>query len=244
MSNYSTRGIIINIRNFGEADRLVVLLSKEKGRIESVAKGARKHTSRKSSQIELLNKGKFHFAKGKNLDIMLEADISDSIFNQSDSQSYNYLFYFSEILNSTFQVDDHLEKSVWENLEFLHNSFLPFRNVILLAAQLFVLENLGVVPDLLKCRECDADLKEIRFRPVDGIGYVCKDHAGGQRSLSDRILKIQKFLVNSELKDIIKLNITDQDFWQILEIQNSWLEHFLEKRIKSFQLLYSESLNN
>lgn len=240
MANYSTKAIIINIRDFGEADKLVTLLSQDKGRIESIAKGARKSTSRKSSQLELLNRGKFSFAKGKNLDIMLEVEVIDNVFSKSQTSSYNYLFYFSELLNKTFQIEENIDDSVWQNLLFFHVNISKHLYLVLLAMQLFVLEHLGVVPSPLECKDCGVDLKESRFLPTEDIGYVCEEHNKNFTSISDRVIKIQSFLINSELKDILRLDINDADFWTILSIQNTWIENFLEKEMKSFQLLYSE----
>ena len=52
---YKTEAIIIKRRNFGEADRILTILTKNYGKIQVRAPGVRKITSRRSSHIELLN---------------------------------------------------------------------------------------------------------------------------------------------------------------------------------------------
>lgn len=53
--SFKTEGIIIKRRNFGEADRILTVLTKHNGKIQVKAPGVRKITSRRSSHIELLN---------------------------------------------------------------------------------------------------------------------------------------------------------------------------------------------
>lgn len=53
--SYKTEGIIIKRRNFGEADRILTLVTPYNGKIRVKAPGVRKITSRRSSHIELLN---------------------------------------------------------------------------------------------------------------------------------------------------------------------------------------------
>lgn len=55
MRSYKTEAIIVSRINFGEADRILTLLTPNYGKIRVRAPGVRKITSRRSSHIELLN---------------------------------------------------------------------------------------------------------------------------------------------------------------------------------------------
>ena len=52
---HKTEGIILRRRNLGEADRILTVLTRNKGKIQIKAPGVRKITSRRSPHIELLN---------------------------------------------------------------------------------------------------------------------------------------------------------------------------------------------
>ena len=52
---YKTEGIVLKRRNFGEADRILTVLTKSNGKIQIKAPGVRRITSRRSSHIEPLN---------------------------------------------------------------------------------------------------------------------------------------------------------------------------------------------
>jgi DNA repair protein RecO (recombination protein O) len=71
---YKTEGIIIKRINFSEADRLLTVFSKHHGKLRLVAKGIRRLTSRKKGHLELFNQVCLFIAKGKNLDLITEAE--------------------------------------------------------------------------------------------------------------------------------------------------------------------------
>ena len=60
MRNFKTEGIIIKRRDYGEADRILTVMTREYGKLKIKAKGVRKITSRRSAHIELLNHTVFY----------------------------------------------------------------------------------------------------------------------------------------------------------------------------------------
>lgn len=71
-------GFVIKRINLGEADRFVTLFTRHNGKIEVLAKGVRKITSRRSSHIELLNLIKFHSLKTAKNFILTEVELINS----------------------------------------------------------------------------------------------------------------------------------------------------------------------
>ena len=72
--SFSDRGIIVKIIDFGEADKLVFILTENHGLQELIAKGARRANSRKSSHLDLLNLIKFQTSRGMAMKLMLQAE--------------------------------------------------------------------------------------------------------------------------------------------------------------------------
>src|SRR5579859_4753812 len=96
---YSSEGFILARRNFGEADRILVLFTKDFGRISLIAKGVRKLTSRKRGGIEVFNKIKFSAVKGKSLDILTEVNVIDSYESvRNDLKKVSLAYYFCEVI--------------------------------------------------------------------------------------------------------------------------------------------------
>jgi DNA repair protein RecO (recombination protein O) len=67
-------GIVIKRKNYGEADKIVTLLTKEKGKIQTIAKGIRKIKSRKAPHLELFNQISTFVFKGRNFHIITEVE--------------------------------------------------------------------------------------------------------------------------------------------------------------------------
>jgi hypothetical protein len=65
MSSVTVEGIILKRANFGEADRMLTVLTKTMGKISVTARGVRKITSRRAGNVELLNLVRIGLFKGK-----------------------------------------------------------------------------------------------------------------------------------------------------------------------------------
>jgi len=78
VKTYKTEGIIIKRINFGEADRILTIFTKHYGKIKAIAKGIRKIKSRRAPHLELFNQTVLFLYKGKNLDIITEAQLVNS----------------------------------------------------------------------------------------------------------------------------------------------------------------------
>lgn len=99
MRSYKTEGIVIKRKNFGEADRILTVFTKNKGKISVVAKGVRKINSRRSPHIELLNLSLITIHDGK-MPILTEAEtIKHYIALKSDLKKAGYAFYICELVD-------------------------------------------------------------------------------------------------------------------------------------------------
>lgn len=74
IKTYKTVGLVLNQKNFFEADRLLTIFSLHQGKLKLLAKGVRKLSSRKRGHLELFSHAKIVCAKGKNLDLITEAE--------------------------------------------------------------------------------------------------------------------------------------------------------------------------
>jgi DNA repair protein RecO (recombination protein O) len=99
LHSYSDWGIVLARRDFGEADRVLVVYSKENGRVSLLAKGVRKPGSRKRGHIEVFNYLKFSAAKGTGLDIVTEADgVDDFSEIRKSLKKVSLAYYFMEVI--------------------------------------------------------------------------------------------------------------------------------------------------
>lgn len=93
---YKATGIIIKRINYGEADKIVTIFTKEYGKIQSLAKGIRKIHSKKASQLELFSYVKVNLTKGKFLDIVTEVEAQE-LFPKIRSNLRNIVYAYELI---------------------------------------------------------------------------------------------------------------------------------------------------
>ena len=75
---YSSDGIVLARRNYSEADRILVIYSKRYGKLHFLAKAIRRPESRKRGSLEVFSHIKFSASRGRNLDLISEAEIINS----------------------------------------------------------------------------------------------------------------------------------------------------------------------
>lgn len=78
MALYSDQGIVLRSYSFGEADKIVILLSPNRGKLRTVAKGVRKTKSRFGGRLETLTHVDLVLYEGKNLDMITQASIIEA----------------------------------------------------------------------------------------------------------------------------------------------------------------------
>lgn len=69
---YKLEAIVLKRRNIGEADRLITLFSKERGKITATAKGIRRITSKRAPYLEVFSRIDVMLHKGQKYDTITE----------------------------------------------------------------------------------------------------------------------------------------------------------------------------
>lgn len=111
MRSYSSEGVVLARRSFGEADRILILLTRDFGRLSFIAKGVRKVTSRKRGHIEVFSHIKFHASKGKGIDLMTEAETVEGFGKvRDDLKRVAVGYFFLEVVGKvTREAEPHEE---------------------------------------------------------------------------------------------------------------------------------------
>ncbi len=100
MKSLKIRGIILKRSNFGEADKLVTIFSRDHGKMKVLAKGVRRIKSRRAAHLELFNFVEVLLHHGKTFDSITEVKTLDDYSPaKKDLKLSGYLFYTSEVLD-------------------------------------------------------------------------------------------------------------------------------------------------
>lgn len=122
-------GMVIKTMPVGEYDRIITILTKERGKISAFAKGARRQTSRFSAAANPFSFGTFKLFPGKTSYNVMEADISNYFESlRADFEGAYYGIYFLEISDYyTRENNDEKEmlKLLYQSMRALQNEHLP-----------------------------------------------------------------------------------------------------------------------
>jgi len=117
MPIFTTEGIIVKRRNFGEADRILTVITPFKGKINILAKGVRRITSRRGGNVELLNRVRLQIFQGKGLPILTEAESLETFPKIKNNLILSsYAFHLAE-LAERFLPESQLNKKAYDLLK-------------------------------------------------------------------------------------------------------------------------------
>jgi len=78
MGLYKIEAVVLRRRNLGEADRLVTVLSRDRGKLVLVARGARRPRSRLGGRLEPPTRFRALVAEGRTLDVVSQVEVLDA----------------------------------------------------------------------------------------------------------------------------------------------------------------------
>ena len=74
---FRTPAIILKRRDFGEADRLLTILTPVYGKVDVIAKGARKPVSHKTGHVELFTRADMLIHRGRELAVLGQVEMTE-----------------------------------------------------------------------------------------------------------------------------------------------------------------------
>lgn len=170
---YQAEGLVIKTRPLGEADRVVTLLTKEKGKFEAVARGARKTKSKLAAGVDLFAHGVFSFHRGRTWPVVTGiAPARQFNWFRHNPELYPYGLYFAELINCFVAGEEaccELYYLLLEGWELLGGSVDC--ELLCRAFELKLAAGGGYCPELNCCTACGAK-DDLFFSPKEG-GLIC-----------------------------------------------------------------------
>jgi DNA repair protein RecO (recombination protein O) len=256
---YQTECIILGRRDYGEADRVLITLTPE-GRLDLLAKGVRKPTSRKSGHLELFTRARLLVARVDNYwDIVSQADAIELRQGlREDFERATYARYLAELVVRFFEQESNpqlyqLLDGALDDLESVEKPELLIRWY-----EQRLLSLAGFRPEWHHCvgeREGEICMTLLKPRPTDrrpyGLdagrgGALCAEcrlihrEAVGVRSLSPSALSWLQTLQRREFADVNTYNFSDDTRAELSQVMEHYISYHLERRPASLKLLDPE----
>jgi DNA repair protein RecO (recombination protein O) len=235
--------IVLRHYALAEADRIIVLLTREFGKIRAVAKGIKKTRSRLAGVLEPLNhvRLEFYAREGRDLSYIRQCDIVHSYLGRNPSLEGVCVFtYFAEIAQEFVQDDQPNEVMFRLLLAVLAAGDISGVNPALVRYfELWALKLAGFLPNYDYCSTCGSCVKESGFyarvetgevrcaRCARGAGLLLRpESADALRRVSElppQVFAAQPLPVRSSR--------------ELERLTQALLELHLEKRLKSYPVL-------
>jgi DNA repair protein RecO len=214
---YKAEAIILKANNFSEADKLVILLAKTKGRIQTIAKGSRKATSRKTALIDIAAYADFRIATGKTFDIITEMKLINPFENvKKDIQSAAIIYYLLDVVEKFFSNPEQGEEIFVDLLNALHHI------------------------DASEIDQLDNKLKALYLVLVKLLfiaGFL--DLSTLNIDESNRIKRIVQFVTKSDFQTSMKLKLNSSDLQLLDQYTHTQISEIVQRKFKTYEFMRS-----
>lgn len=234
-----TESVVLRHSDWGEADRLLVLYSREGGKLRAVAKGIRKLRSRKAGHLEPFTRVKLMLARGREFWIVTQAETVDAYLPvREDLVRTGYAAYVIELLDR-FTYEEGENRSLYQLLtDTLERiSMLPDAFVAVRYYEIRLLDILGFRPELARCVRCDQEIKpENQYFDALHGGVVCPrciDRTPTARPVSMNALKHLRHYQRSSFRDALRADPSVTVRGELEALLQYYLTYLLERKINS-----------
>ena len=201
---YRTEAVIIRRSDFGEADRLLTLIT-PMGKRRVVAKGLRKANNRIGGRLEAFRESQILLAKGRNMDVVTQVDSLRRF--PGVSQDYDALacgMAAAELLLAFLEEGDPAPEA-YDLFADLLGELGPGSpaELLLTAFELQLLDLLGYRPELHACVSCDRPMEwmaDVAGLHIEGGAAICV-HCEGLTSGRVRRLSGEAWALLVKLQD-------------------------------------------
>lgn len=248
---FTTNVINLKSYNISEADKIIVMYSKEKGLIKGVAKGIKKTSSKLGGRMDLLVANKMMLNKGRNLDTICQAEALNTFYSlRNDMNKLFYAMYCSEIVSNFGIENDPNSEEIYSLfytfLEQLSLSKTKVQSMLcVLRFQLKIMDITGYSLEIKECVKCskEPNSEEIYFSVEQG-GILCADCSkdiGKKVKIPNKIREFlntlleEDFTTHTRYDDLATEKICDT----CINLLKNYIEYYSPKKFKTTQMLES-----
>ena len=224
---------------YGEADRLLTLYTRELGKLRTIAKGVRKLHSRKAGHLEPFTRVALQLAQARELPIVTQAETVDAYLDlRDDLLKTGYAAYAVEMVDRfTFEESEnqpvyHLLVDTLARVNSQADPYLALRFY-----EIHLLDELGFRPELFTCVNCQAEIQpaDQYFSMAQGGVYCPKCGANRPDLLpvSLQALKYLRHLQRSTYSEAARAQIPPGVRAEIESLLQQYLTYLLERDLNT-----------
>lgn len=242
-SSLSYKGIIYRVFNSGSQDKVAYIILEDGSKLSTIAKSVKKQGSRKAHALEIGNLVTVKGLSGNLITLTEVSVVKDFSKWKHDFKAMTLLQLVCEVIDD-FCYEDNKDEQLYE---ILYNTLEYSDSKEVFGVSIFLIKLLnhsGVLPELDKCLVSEEELKsESIFNMPGEVGYISdkvvseNNYYSNSVQISPRIYKTQRYILESNFKDAIKVKLSPEEESNLLKLHLNWLENLMSVKIKSREIL-------
>ncbi|MBX4200616.1 DNA repair protein RecO [Candidatus Parcubacteria bacterium] len=240
-THYKTRGFVFKKEDRSEADRIFTLFTSDFGKIELMARGIRKMTSKLRSGIELFSLSEIEFISSQHRNTLVDAVKIERFPGITEALGKTHVASQASALMNQFIKGQEADAHIWNLLaDFfakLNSHLLTEKNQALAYPYFFwnFISVLGYAPKLFHCASCEKALDPavIYFSNKEG-GVLCVACAGIDsevKKIHQDIVKILRIILKKDWEILLKLKVEKDRQEGLGQISKEYCNYLLSSRI-------------
>ncbi|MRH43093.1 DNA repair protein RecO [Aquibacillus halophilus] len=234
-------GIILRTQDYGETHKIVTLLTKEKGKIGAIARGAKKPKSRMAAVAQPFIHGEFLVRMGSNLSTLQQGEIVFSYRPiREDIVKTAYASYIAELTDKLMDQkipDPYLFQQLTHTLHAIAEDKDP--EILTIIYELKMYKKAGFAPVVNHCVHCGGKNGRFSFSVTDG-GILCQrcDRLDSNSfPLSDNLVKLLDMFSRVDVARIGDISVKIENKKLLQQIMEQYYDQYGGYFLKSKKFL-------
>lgn len=238
--SFRAEAVVLSHQDWGEADRLVTLYTRQHGKLRAVAKGARKPHSRKGGHLQPFTHVALQLARARGPFIITQVDTIDAYLPIGENLTLTgQASYLVELLQRFSYDEEEANSTIFrlllESLTRLSGGDDPW--LVVRYYEMRLLDHLGFRPQLQTCISCGAKIEpEDQFFSGNEGGILCPDCATDHPSLRPvrmETLKYMRHFQRSSYNEASRADPPPQVRADVENLMQFYLTYLLERGLNS-----------
>jgi len=231
--------IVLKHHDYGEADRILTIYTRERGKLRALAKGVRKVHSRKGGHLEPFTHVSLQLAEGRNWSIVSQAEAQHTYDDlKKDLETIGYASYTVELVER-FTLEEEENAPIFN---LLKNTLTRLNRgdpaqLVTRYYEIRLLDLLGFRPELKTCVVTGEEIRPENQYFSAALGGVVSPGGGkdlsGAVPISVRALKYLRHFQRSSYREAIRAIISPEVQQELEVLMQYYLTYLLERGLNT-----------
>jgi DNA repair protein RecO (recombination protein O) len=237
-----TDGIITKVVNYGEADKIITIITGSNGKIQAYAKGARRPKSRIIAGSQFLSYCSFILYKGSEMYSLNSCEVIEPFYKiRNDLVKLTYACHMTDMINDAVQENQPSPGVLRLFLNTLHMLLNSEKQPELVKCvfELRLLSLIGYAPNIYGCTVCGRPFTVGGYFDFENNGIACSKcvNEPSGHFLQTGTIKAMQHIVYSPMDRLFKFTLSNVVLSELSMFVDMYTGLKLEKEYKKLDFL-------